>query len=548
QVDLCASATGAVCSFTGAGLGARVLLLFPALHPLRLLSTSLFYPKLSAVGFLGAKLVGPMALNVFTLQLFGRALSYRSQEICEFHQAILRPFLAALVSTLLGQLVVWGFYTLRRFSLEKNEDSEWQQVRRWRRRVRAFWVLLPAYLLLSVLLIAAFLSSVSQQDGSYWLYGVLVNVAFQLFLLPFLFAMLLAVLSLASRGPVKVSPVEEAPARPKSAAKRSTETPLPGSVLEDYFAARTSQSASPTRCGSLDLSPHFALETSASIEPEVRSRPDTPRCFEAALRLGQTEQILLAGSGTGALDGGAKSPRAQSEVEGWEELLNLDLDLGESPGPRPAAPVPRRRSELLEAEFRELLSDSPCATLGFSLSEDALGKTMTWSRKVEPMASIGEAETGEGNWPRAFHFRGDASDSWSDIQSRGVDFPMDAALDAFPEGAGQASDSLPLDAFPEPGVLDDSAWAWARQPEVPYETAASSTASSAFDETPTSAWQREESPPEGRGAQDEWLIASEWDSEGNSLPATTSKDDVRWWRGWHPPEHKAFDRRRPWRP
>ncbi|CAJ1348100.1 unnamed protein product [Effrenium voratum] len=80
QVDLCASATGAVCSFTGAGLGARVLLLFPALHPLRLLSTSLFYPKLSAVGFLGAKLVGPMALNVFTLQLFGRALSYRSQE------------------------------------------------------------------------------------------------------------------------------------------------------------------------------------------------------------------------------------------------------------------------------------------------------------------------------------------------------------------------------------------------------------------------------------------------------------------------------------
>ncbi|CAJ1348101.1 unnamed protein product [Effrenium voratum] len=334
--------------------------------------------------------------------------------------------------------------------------------------------------------------------------------------------MLLAVLSLASRGPVKVSPVEEAPARPKSAAKRSTETPLPGSVLEDYFAARTSQSASPTRCGSLDLSPHFALETSASIEPEVRSRPDTPRCFEAALRLGQTEQILLAGSGTGALDGGAKSPRAQSEVEGWEELLNLDLDLG--------------------------------ATLGFSLSEDALGKTMTWSRKVEPMASIGEAETGEGNWPRAFHFRGDASDdSWSDFQSRGVDFPMDAALDAFPEGAGQASDSLPLDAFPEPGVLDDSAWAWARQPEVPYETAASSTASSAFDETPTSAWQREESPPEGpfpegRGALDEWLIASEWDSEGNSLPATTSKDDVRWWRGWHPPEHKAFDRRRPWRP
>ena len=285
QRDLFASATRAVCSFTGAGLTARFLLLFPAMHPgTGLLASSLFYPRLSIVALFSAKLIGPMALNVFMLQALG--VAFRSEEgaSCEVREALVKPLCAAVMSCLLGQFVSIGLRRLQHFDWSKEAElpyEEWMRVHEWRRRVRMFWIASILYLSLSALCIAGFLSSVSQGDGTYWLYGALVNAIFQLMLLPLLNAFTLALLSTVSApryygggkavGKSCEFPSEESFSpdpelaegpRPKAAEFTTWGTApsekqfLSGCMLEDYFTVTESASApDASRLGSLDLSP-----------------------------------------------------------------------------------------------------------------------------------------------------------------------------------------------------------------------------------------------------------------------------------------------------
>ena len=291
QRDLFASATRAVCSFTGANLLTRFLLLLPALHPMTgLLASSLFYSRLSVVLVFSAKLIGPMALNVFVLQALGAVLQYSPdmQDACEAREALVKPLCAAAVSCFFGQLVVLGLRWLRHYDWSKEGEaaySEWHRVQRWRRRVRVYWVASLLYLALSMVFIAGFLSSVSRSDGTYWLYGALVNAVFQMVLLPVLNAFILALLSTVS----KPSGAKGAEAKAKGTAEKKHEKTaaslpkdpelgegnrpktaelsrwekdapppgrsfLSGCVLEDYFTV-TESAPDSSRLGSLDLSP-----------------------------------------------------------------------------------------------------------------------------------------------------------------------------------------------------------------------------------------------------------------------------------------------------
>ena len=280
QRDLFASATRAVCSFTGAGMLLRFLLLLPAMHPgSGLLASSLFYPRLSTVVLFSAKLIGPMALNVFMLQALGVALRYSTEDGCQVREALVKPLGAAVLSCLLGQCVAVCLHRLQHYDWSRDAEPayhEWHRVQQWRRRVRVYWIASLLYLALSVLCIAGFLSSVSQADGTYWLYGALVNAIFQLMLLPLLNALGLAILSTVSQprpqeASKKVAEEDAGSggspdlelaegARPKAAEWTRWGAPPPerpflsGCMLEEYFTV-TESAPDSSRLGSLDLSP-----------------------------------------------------------------------------------------------------------------------------------------------------------------------------------------------------------------------------------------------------------------------------------------------------
>eukprot|EP00931_Biecheleriopsis_adriatica_P050734 TRINITY_DN293_c0_g1_i1.p1 TRINITY_DN293_c0_g1~~TRINITY_DN293_c0_g1_i1.p1 ORF type:complete len:1282 (+),score=271.02 TRINITY_DN293_c0_g1_i1:340-4185(+) len=335
SVDLFGSATRAVCSFTGGNYFARALLLIPALHPCaRLFTRSLFAPRCAHVAAFAAKLVGPMALNVFTLHLFGGHLRQPKQTGCEYQAALVMPLLAGFVSCLLGEAVASCMQALRRYNLPWHGEAaheEYLRVRRWMDKTGVFWVLMSTYLVSSVATIAVFLASVPEEDGVVWLYGTLINVAFQMALLPLLMALVLASFSMCMQTcseektssskhvQVKVHPADgrkhedykaawpdrhgpEHPAAVQAAEGTPWQVaagPLQNtSILVDYFAetqpspscrarpvlalscwpGASDQGFYATRCSSTQT----RFETT---QQNVAPRPGTPRAFEATARI-----------------------------------------------------------------------------------------------------------------------------------------------------------------------------------------------------------------------------------------------------------------------
>eukprot|EP00439_Symbiodinium_sp_Y106_P025586 s3511_g3.t1 len=573
EKDLFASATSAICSFTGAkSLLARFLLLFPALHPgTGLLASSLFYPRLSVVILFSCKLMGPMVLNVFVLQSLGVVFMYSPENGCEVQEALLKPLCAAMISCLLGQCVVIFLRRLQLYNWSKEGEStvdEWHRVQQWRRRVHIYWTASLLYLALSIVCIAAFLSSVSPGDGTYWLYGALVNAVFQLLLVPFLNAFSLALLSMVARisKPRKSAEAEgkgkkgsdsqlDQGVRPKAAdltrwEKSDSSQPgtprrfLSGCVLEDYFAV-TESAPDSSRLGSLDLSPlrghdkdGIAFnETGFSFKPETVDcekvpeervvRPDTPRCFEATVQMGHASHADKKPTGGLVLSGRPSSPfqPMAAGLEGckWrEDGDGLEFDLSQDlPGSllnevfdrvRPTCAMPSNKgldsdSEALSdlvldmfdverppaRQSSDFRAEEGLGTLRLHFGSESLGRTMTWSRKVEPnLSSIHESQD---DWPqKPFHFSDEVFDEGDmDISDLHCASPVKALT---PES--QAGDGA-FDAFPArlrtaiAGMdSDGGAWAWVRPSHVPdpYGTwcsSESSASSAAFEESPFSA-------------------------------------------------------------
>jgi len=554
EKDLFASATSAICSFTGAkSLLARFLLLFPALHPgTGLLASSLFYPRCSVVILFSCRLMGPMALNVFVLQSLGIVFKYSPENACEVQEALVKPLSAAMISCLLGQCVVVLLRRLQLYDWSKERDStdEWLRVQQWRRRVCLYWTASLLYLALSVLCIAAFLSSVSPGDGTYWLYGALVNSVFQLLLVPFLNAFSLALLSMVAQvsKPRKNAEAEgkgtgsegsgslEGMQKEKSGSQPGTPGRFfSGCLLEDYFAV-TESAIKPdsSRLGSLDLSPlrddGIAFETGFSFKPETVDcekegvgRPDTPRCFEATAQLGHADKKPTGGL---LLSGRPSSPfqPMAAGLEGckWREDGDvLELDLSQDlPGSllnqafdrlRPTCAMPSNKgldsdSEALSDLVLDMLDierpparqssdfrdEEGLGTLRLHFGSESLGRTMTWSRKVEPnLSSIQESQD---DWPqKPFHFSDEVFDEGdmdmsdlhcaSPVKGTPESQASDVAFDAFP--ARQRTAVLGMDS-------DGGAWAWVRPSHVPdpygtWSSSESSASSAAFEESPFSA-------------------------------------------------------------
>lgn len=191
ELDLYSSASRAVVSFTGANWMMRVVLLFAALHPWNAFRKSLFTPRIAEILLSVAKLVGPLAMNVFSLQHAEFLMVELSWLTCWQKQAILRPAMACAFSCMLGEVAIASFRYLRQYD-HSSLGSNIKQVRRWRLRVKLFWTLLVTYLTGSLAILLAFLATLPEAAGLTWLYSALFNIALQMAVWPLLLALGLA--------------------------------------------------------------------------------------------------------------------------------------------------------------------------------------------------------------------------------------------------------------------------------------------------------------------------------------------------------------------
>lgn len=291
ELDLYYSASRAVCSFTVANWMMRAVLLFAALHPWNAFRKSLFTPRIAEILLAVAKLVGPLALNVFSLQHADILMVEQSWLSCWQKQAILRPALACAASCLLGELAIASFRYLRHFD-HASLGSDVKRVRRWRLRVKLFWTLLVTYLTGSLAILLAFLATMPEAAGLTWLYSAIFNVSLQMLVWPVLVALALASLvttSLHSDARMKGGDAGLKVASTTACASLDTKAdwseqtevtgipivrpgsawqawPVPGHerngmfeagcVLADYFAlSKTAEPPDVTRTGRLEISP-----------------------------------------------------------------------------------------------------------------------------------------------------------------------------------------------------------------------------------------------------------------------------------------------------
>eukprot|EP00930_Biecheleria_cincta_P024348 TRINITY_DN1743_c0_g1_i1.p1 TRINITY_DN1743_c0_g1~~TRINITY_DN1743_c0_g1_i1.p1 ORF type:complete len:1562 (-),score=246.62 TRINITY_DN1743_c0_g1_i1:96-4781(-) len=232
ELDLYYSASRAVCSFTRANWFMRAVLLLAALHPWNAFRKSLFTPRIAELLLAVAKLAGPLALNVFSLQAASFILAEQNWFTCWQEQAVLRPSLACAASCLLGEMAIASFRDLRHYD-HASLGCDARQVRRWRLRVKLFWTLLVTYLTGSLAVMLAFLATVPKAAGLTWLYSALFNVSLQMVVWPLLVATVLASLATTSLRDRRETDarMKEGGGGPKMVASAAAVGPLDTKVL-----------------------------------------------------------------------------------------------------------------------------------------------------------------------------------------------------------------------------------------------------------------------------------------------------------------------------